>query len=68
MTTEQKPIIGMFSGRKKKKKVKGNFNRTTRQKDKHQIIFMNRRAKGYRKCFGFLADNGTCTNPQQQTV
>lgn len=68
MTTEEKPIIGMFSGRKKKKKVKGSFNRTTKQRDKHQINFMNKRAKGYRKCFGFRADNGTCINPEQEIV
>ncbi len=53
---------------RKNKKVKGSFNKTKKQKDKHQIKKMNTKAKGYRKCFGLLAEDGTCTNPESSTT
>ena len=36
--------------------------------DKHQIKKMNNKAKGYRRCFGFLAEDGTCTKPESTTT
>jgi hypothetical protein len=65
-------IIKTWLDKRKAKKahkgVKGSFNRTTRQRDKHQIKKMNNKAKGYRRCFGFLAEDGTCTKPQSTTT
>ena len=49
------------------KGVKGSFNKTTRQRDTHQIKKMNTKAKGYRKCFKFLAD-GTCADNESTTT
>jgi hypothetical protein len=53
--------------KKAHKGIKGNFNRTTKQRDQHQIKKMNNRAKGYRRCFKFLAD-GTCANDESTTT
>jgi hypothetical protein len=61
-----KSLVG--PGDPKKKKPKGNFNRTTKQKDKHQKRKTNPSIwKGFKKCFNLRAD-GTCADSETLSV
>ena len=54
--------------KRKKIKVKGNFNTTTRQKDKHQKTKTNPSVwRAFKKCFN-LADGGSCESGTENPI
>ena len=61
-----KGLVG--PGDPKKKKPKGSFNKTTRQRDKYQKTKTNPSIwKSFKKCFNLRAD-GTCANSESVSV
>ncbi len=53
----------------KKIKTKGNFNRTTKQKDKHQKTKTNPGVwNAFKKCFGLTADGGSCGSGAENPI
>ena len=63
-----KVLVGRGDRPPKKKKAKGNFNRTTKQKDKHQKTKTNPSIwQGFKKCFNLRAD-GTCADSETLSV
>ena len=61
-----KGLVG--PGDPKKKKPKGSFNKTNKQRDKYQKTKTNPSIwKSFKKCFNLRAD-GTCANSESVSV